>query len=245
MAFCRGKKPPTATDPVWLRNSGVRVDEFGRQAVLASLPEPPPFPEDSEGDVHRRRLLTSAGTGLNYEAVAAKSSPSELAAQTLAFKRSMAASFAPQRHVFFVLGRPCVVPRRKNNHSLFLAAMHPEPTSGSLLEQPMFSREKRIVILLTQPESTARLVMMSHILLFCPGTCDDPRVVQPSRVQRLLGQGGGSSDSFDGAWPFEGCYSEDSGRPSLVVCLEGPLCVVVVVMFVSQHSQMILSGGRV
>ena len=113
MAFPRDKKPTTASDAEWLRNTGVRVDEFARRVRLKELPELPLFPEDSEGDVHRRRLLTVAGTGLNYEAVAAKSSQSDLAAQSLAYRNAVASSFCPQRHVFYVLGRPCLVPRRK------------------------------------------------------------------------------------------------------------------------------------
>jgi len=115
MAF--HKQPqPAASDPPWLRNAGVRADEFALQARLSALPPPPPPPEGSEGferDVKRRRVCETAGTGLNYRAVAATSSSPVHAAQTLAFRRAMPASFVPQRHVIFVLGRPCMVPRRK------------------------------------------------------------------------------------------------------------------------------------
>lgn len=102
-----------ASDPEWLRNAGVRADEFARQARAKALPPPPPPPEGFLGDASRRRLMAEAGTGVNYEAVAAKSSPSELAAQTLAMTHAVPASFSPQRHVCFVLGRPCVVIRRR------------------------------------------------------------------------------------------------------------------------------------
>ena len=106
-------KPPVpkATDPQWLRNAGVRADEFARQARAKALPPAPPPPDGCMGDTGRRRLVADAGAGLQYEAVAAKSSPSALAAQTLAFTHAVPASFSPQRHVFFVLGRPCVVLR--------------------------------------------------------------------------------------------------------------------------------------
>jgi len=107
------KKPTTSSDAEWLRYTGVRADEFTRRARLKELPEPPQLPEDSEGMVHRRRLLTDAGTGLNYDAAAAKSSESEHAVQSLAYRNAVASSFCPQRHVFYVLGRPCLVPRRK------------------------------------------------------------------------------------------------------------------------------------
>ena len=100
---------PKVVDPAWLRNSGARADEFARQARLQALPPAPPPPADAVGDVGRRRLLAETGVGLNYQAVAAKSSPSALAAQTLAFTHAVPASFSPQSHVFFVLGRPCVV----------------------------------------------------------------------------------------------------------------------------------------
>ena len=107
---------PKATGPTWLRNAGARVDEFARQAALAPLPPPPAPPAGSlgaQGDATRRRLLAEVGDGLNYQAVAAKSSPAELAHHSLAAMHATAASFAPQRHAAWVLGRPCVVLRRK------------------------------------------------------------------------------------------------------------------------------------
>ena len=107
---------PKKNGPEWLRNTGARVDEFARQAALASLPPPPAAPAGSvadEGDTTRRRRLAQAGVGLNYQAVAAKSSPAELAHHSLAARHATAASFAPQRHAAWVLGRPCVVLRRK------------------------------------------------------------------------------------------------------------------------------------
>ncbi len=141
--------PPKASDPEWLRNAGVRADEFARQARAKALPPAPSAPEGCVGDSSRRRLVTEAGTGLNYEAVASKSSPSELAAQTLALTHAVPASFSPQRHVFYVLGRPCVVPRSKNQSFVILGChSNPEPTAGMLRETPIFSQEKRIVIML-------------------------------------------------------------------------------------------------
>ena len=107
---------PKATGPPWLRNAGALVDEFARQAALAPLPPPPAAPAGSrgaEGDATRRRLLAEAGVGLNYQAVAAKSSPAELAHHSLAARHATAASFAPQRHAAWVPGRPCVVLTRK------------------------------------------------------------------------------------------------------------------------------------
>ena len=107
---------PKKNGPQWLRNAGARMDEFARQAALAPLPPPPAAPAGSrgaEGDATRRRLLAEAGIGLNYQAVAAKSSPAELAHHSLAARNATAASFVPQRHAAWVLGRPCVVLRRK------------------------------------------------------------------------------------------------------------------------------------
>ena len=113
MASSSSGSAPKTSDPPWLRNAGVRADEFAAQARAKNLPAPPPAPTESVADVSRRRLLTEAGTGLNYAAVQEKSAPSVLAAQTLAYTHSVAASFMPQRHVFFVLGRPCVVLREE------------------------------------------------------------------------------------------------------------------------------------
>ena len=107
---------PKKTGPVWLRNTALRLDEFARQAALAPLPPPPAATAGSsgaEGDATRRRLLAEAGSGLNYLAVAAKSSPAELAHLSLAARNATAASFSPQRHAAWVLGRPCVVLNKK------------------------------------------------------------------------------------------------------------------------------------
>ena len=107
---------PKQSGPEWLRNAGARVDEFARQAALAPLPPPPAAPAGSSGaagDATRRRLLAEAGIGLNYQAVAAKSSPADLAHLSLAARNATAASFSPQRHAFWVLGRPCVVLKKK------------------------------------------------------------------------------------------------------------------------------------
>ena len=107
---------PKHNGPEWLRNAGARVDEFARQAALAPLPPPPAAPAGSvaaEREATRRRLLAHAGHGLNYQAVAAKSSPADLAHHTLAARHATAASFSPQRHAGWVLGRPCVVLRKK------------------------------------------------------------------------------------------------------------------------------------
>ena len=103
---------PKATGPQWLRNAGVRLDEFAREAVLAPLPSPPPAPAGSAGaerDATRRRLLAEAGDGLNYTTVRGKSTPTQLARHTLAARHAIPSSFVPQRHVAYVLGRPCVV----------------------------------------------------------------------------------------------------------------------------------------
>ena len=106
-------RPPTpkAGGPAWLRNTGVRVDEFARQARLSTLPAPPGDPAEGTGDVSRRRLLEEAGSGLKYKATAKTAPHSAAAGHTLALTHSVAASFSPQRHVFYVLGRPCVVLR--------------------------------------------------------------------------------------------------------------------------------------
>ena len=111
-----GSRPPVpkATGPQWLRNAGVRLDEFARQAVLAPLPSPPPAPAGSaaaEGDATRRRLVAEAKGGLNYQAVLDNSTPSQVAHHTLAARHAIPSSFVPQRHVAYVLGRPCVVLR--------------------------------------------------------------------------------------------------------------------------------------
>ena len=113
MAGSQGPEPKK-TGPAWMKNTAVRLDEFARQAALAPLPPPAPAgSRGAEGDATRRRLLAEAGSGLNYQAVAAKSSPAELAHHSLAARNATAASFVPQRHAAWVLGRPCVVLRKK------------------------------------------------------------------------------------------------------------------------------------
>ena len=115
MAGSQGPEPKK-TGPAWMKNTAVRLDEFARQAALAPLPPPPAAPAGSSGaagDATRRRLVAEAGSGLNYQAVAAKSSPADLAHLYLAARNATAASFSPQRHAFWVLGRPCVVLKKK------------------------------------------------------------------------------------------------------------------------------------
>ena len=137
---------PKKTGPVWLCNTAVRLDEFARQAALAPLPPPPAAPAGSrgaEGDATRRRLLAEAGIGLNYQAVAAKSSPADLAHLSLAARNATAASFAPQRHAAWVLGRPCVVLKKKYFPRLgcYIA---PEPTDGNHSEIQYSAKHKDI-----------------------------------------------------------------------------------------------------
>ena len=133
---------PKQNGPEWLRNAGARVDEFARQAALAPLPPPPAAPAGSvaaEGDVTRRRILAQAGDGLNYQAVAAKSSPPDLAHHTLAARHATAASFSPQRHAAFVLGRPCVALRKKQYFLMLDCYTAPEPTAGNHSAVAVFS----------------------------------------------------------------------------------------------------------
>ena len=151
---------PKKNGPEWLRNSGARVDEFARQAALASLPPPPAAPAGSvadEGDTTRRRRLAQAGVGLNYQAVAAKSSPAELAHHSLAARHATAASFAPQRHAAWVLGRPCVVLRRKTilpyAWLLYRTRAHRrEPLGSASIQRSIRILKKH------EPESTTRLM---------------------------------------------------------------------------------------
>jgi len=134
---------PKQNGPEWLRNAGARVDEFARQAALAALPPPPAAPAGSVADEReaiRRRLLAHAGDGLKYQAVAAKSSPADLAHLTLAARHATAASFSPQRHACWVLGRPCVALSKKKQYFLMLDCYTaPEPTAGNHSVVPVFS----------------------------------------------------------------------------------------------------------
>lgn len=123
---------PKATSPPWLQHTGVRADEFARQARERNQSEPATSPdtETGEADAIRRRLVRAAGTGLSYEAVAAKATPAQLGHQTLSFTHARPASFVPQQYVFHVLGRPCMV-LRKHKASLCLADIErPSPPPG-------------------------------------------------------------------------------------------------------------------
>ena len=151
---------PKKTGPAWLCNTAVRLDEFARQAALAPLPPPPAAPAGSsgaEGDATRRRLLAEAGSGLNYQAVAAKSSPAELAHHSLAARNATAASFVPQRHAAWVLGRPYVVLRRKTilpyAWLLYRTRAHRrEPLRSANIQRSIRILKKH------EPESTTRLM---------------------------------------------------------------------------------------
>ncbi len=101
--------PPKATSPPWLQHAGARQDEFRFRARFgdASLQPPPPGPDGQ--DQLRRERVAAAKHGLNYDQVKAKSSAKAFQAQSAAFNHMVAASFAPERHIFYVLGRPCVV----------------------------------------------------------------------------------------------------------------------------------------
>ncbi len=101
--------PPKATSPPWLEHAGARQDEFRFQARSgdASQQPLPPVPEGQ--DQLRRERVAAAKHGLHYHHVKAKSSAKAFEAQSAAFKHMVPASFAPQRHIFYVLGRPCVV----------------------------------------------------------------------------------------------------------------------------------------
>lgn len=101
--------PPKAASPPWLQHAGARQDEFRLQARFAdaSLEPPPPGPDGQ--DQLRRDRVAAAKHGLSFDSVKAKSSAGAFVAQSEAYKHMAAASFAPERHIFFVLGRPCVV----------------------------------------------------------------------------------------------------------------------------------------
>ena len=106
------KRPPSPkrSGPEWLHSAGTRADEFARQATWPrDLPRPPPPPSENEADILRRANLANVGPGLAYGKVASAATTSELAHQSLAWGHARPASFAPQQHVAFMLGRPVMV----------------------------------------------------------------------------------------------------------------------------------------
>ena len=149
---------PKAASPQWLQNAGVRADEFARQARVSALPPAPPPPDAYMGDTTRRRLVGEAGAGLNYQAVKAKSSPAELAHQTLAFTHARPASFAPQQHVFFVLGRPCVVLREKTMLPCAWLTLHTRAHRRETLRTANI-QPSTMIFNDSEPESTTRLIV--------------------------------------------------------------------------------------
>ena len=120
--------------PDWLRGSGVRVDEFRRLAAeqrairsIHTAPKAMPVPEN------RSRNLKRAGQGLDFwtssEPTAAAVSKASGSAKkkdgcenlVLRMETAGAASFSPGRHVFYVHGRPCMVPVDRNHESVTFA----------------------------------------------------------------------------------------------------------------------------
>ena len=127
------KRPPSPkrSGPEWLRNAGTRADEFARQAVWPEgLPRPPAPSTQNEAEILRRANLAKAGPGLAYEQVASTASPSELAQQSLAWGHARPASFAPQQHVAFVLGRPIMVLMRKTVIKIISRTKSPSSPPG-------------------------------------------------------------------------------------------------------------------
>jgi hypothetical protein len=95
---------------------------------------------------------------LNYQAVKAKSSPAELAHQTLAFTHARPASFAPQQHVFFVLGRPCVVLREKTMLPCAWLTLHTRAHRRETLRTANI-QPSTMIFNDSEPESTTRLIV--------------------------------------------------------------------------------------
>lgn len=103
---------PKSGSPPWLSHAGARVDEFARQAFLQNRNLNPPPPADDGPDSWRRKKVEGAKHGVNFDSAASSSSgPSTL--RDLAFIKATPASFAPERHIFYVLGRPVVVPGKQ------------------------------------------------------------------------------------------------------------------------------------
>lgn len=99
---------PKSTSPAWLQTAAARVDHYQRLAAFdVRGVDAPPMPDDPE-EQQRRQQVADAGVGLSYSAAAADTQPSD-DFQRAAFSKAAPLSFAPERHVFYVLGRPCVV----------------------------------------------------------------------------------------------------------------------------------------
>ena len=149
--FCRamaGSRPPVpkATGPQWLRNAGVRLDEFARQAVLAPLPSPPPAPAGSagvEGDAisppatcrSRRWVELPGGVG-QVDSISSSS----------AYAGSQACD--PLKLCSAATCRLCSRPslrgtQVKNNIFLFLAVMaHPSPSPKTTQKRHYSAKHK-------------------------------------------------------------------------------------------------------
>lgn len=132
-AAMSGQRPQTRPlGAPWQQATALRVDEYGRRARqdLFGGRISPQLDEEATRVV-QQRLSGPEGEGLRYTNATASSSssgPATTAAawQVPAVASNLAMSFEPARHVFYVLGRPCMVlMRARRFHSKFIPSLEP------------------------------------------------------------------------------------------------------------------------
>lgn len=103
-------KAVAASSPAWLQNAAVRTGAYAERAQLdvRGIAEPPAPPEPTFARLVNQRRLDQAGEGLQYQPASGSGEPTAAMRHT-AVASNLAASFAPERHTVFVLGRPVIV----------------------------------------------------------------------------------------------------------------------------------------